>query len=402
MSVVADPGVVPLRVHHSFHPGAAPPDLHPAHAPGSQRVDGELEHLRLHHGDHIVGCVTFAATEASDVGARAGIDATRLANTFVVGPVWVEDAQEGHPLALALYIAMRRQRMRQRTHYVALVDRLDCPLVQLLRATPIRDASQIAVHGRIDEAMLRCFERLSETERDEVRGSGFVEEIRAVVMTGVQAFVASPFFEAARAGTLTQAQYVHATANNHLFARYTTRILGMAVAACDDPGLRAHFADHLSGEVNHELWLEQDLAYLDADVDYVKHRMVPDAPIVKFNLIQEAMVAFRRDPVVFMAVPIVIEGVAAFLPPETIEALRSCIRSWGYDRPKLGTRFLASHVHTDGGHDTEHEGHWHGTLGVMKDYVRTERQQQQILRIMELVFDALHAAYAGYVAGPAL
>ncbi|MEM6930589.1 MAG: hypothetical protein AAF602_26870, partial [Myxococcota bacterium] len=59
------------------------------------------------------------------------------------------------------------------------------------------------------------------------------------------------------------------------------------------------------------------------------------------------------------------------------------------------------HIVTDGGTD-DHDGHWAGVLRLMQDHVRTERQQQQILRIVRLDFEALEAAYAGYVAGPAL
>lgn len=352
--------------------------------------------------------VDFASTEATDFASRTGLAPERLEGTFQI--VSAEpDPEHGDEadVILALYVALRRQRMAGRSHYVTFTPKGGNLLSNRLRPWAIRDATsseptEVAVHGRIDEAMLRCFDALPEEHRDAVRGSGFVEEIRAAVMAGCARFVVNPFFEAARAGTLTQAQYIHSTANNHQFVRYTTRMLGLAVGACEDTGLRAHFAEHLSGEVNHEVWLEQDLEYLDADVDFVKQTMVSDAPILNFNFIQEAMTSFRRDPVVFMGVPIAIEGASAHMPAEAIEALRNCIRSWGYDKPKLGTRFLSSHIHTDGGHGDEHEGHWGGTLRVIESYVRTERQQQQILRIVSLVFDALNDAYAGYVAGPRL
>ena len=166
MSAVVDPTVPSIRVHPSFS------------------VRGDVEQVALRFGDDIVASLTFAAAEATDFSERTGVEASRLSQAAFIGPAVVEPATEGHPLALMVMLALRRQGMAGRTHYVALVDRCDADLVEQLRATPIRGTDG-AVHGRIDEAMLRCFKALSEPERDVVRGDGFVEEIRAAVMRGV-------------------------------------------------------------------------------------------------------------------------------------------------------------------------------------------------------------------------
>ncbi|MEO0601674.1 MAG: hypothetical protein AAF211_09565 [Myxococcota bacterium] len=332
---------------------------------------------------------------------RTGIDAARLTGCVDLSGL-LADAGEGDGLPHQVYLTLRQARIEGHTHYVTSLDPAHTQRVTLLGAHPIRGAEAAdAMHGAIDEAMLRCFEALSPELREAVGGAGFVEETRAVVMAAAKRFADNPFWHAGRDGSLTQAQYIHSLANHHHFVRYTMRMIGLAIGACEDLALRAHFAHHLSEEVNHEVWLEQDLAYLDADVEYVKHLMVPDAPIMKFNFVQEALISFRRDPVLFLGVPVAIEGASAFMPMEAIEAIRECIRSWGYERPKRGTRFLARHIVTDGGTD-DHDGHWDGVLKMIQEYVRTERQHQQILRVARLDFEALEAAYAGYVAGPAL
>lgn len=359
----------------------------------------------VYRGDDVIAAAALPATEASEFASQIGLNPDRLRHTFLLTGLAVEPTDDAQAnLALVVFLAMRRHRIVGRTHYVAILTSRDHGLASLLRTQPVRNATNQegtqAAQGRIDEAMLRCFEAMDEVQRAVARG-GFAEEIRAAVKDRVGPFVANPTFEAARAGSLSQDQYIHSIANQHQYVRYTTRILGLAVSNCEDPELRRHFAMHLSGEVNHEVWLEEDLAYLDGDVDYVKDLMVPDAPIMKFSFITEALTSFRRDPVVFMGVPIAIEGAAAHTPMSAIEAIQACIRSWGYDRPEEGTRFLARHIEADAGQDG-HEGHWDATLRVMSTYVKTERQQQQILRIIDLIFQSLQSAYSGYVAQPSL
>ena len=345
--------------------------------------------------------------------ASAGVDPARLEGCVDLTGCIPASPRALAASALELYLAMRRGRASGHAHYVSFVDEGDATLARLLGRDQIRgarrragtqgpDRNELAVHGRLDDAMLRCFDVLTEEQRAGVRGEGFTEEIREAAVAGASRFAEGPFWAAARSGTLTRAQYVRSLANHHQFVRYTTRILGLAVGACEDLALRAHYAHHLGGEVHHEVWIEEDLAYLGADVDFVQRLMVPDAPIMKFNFVQEALVSFRRDPVVFLGVPIAIEGASAFMPVQTIEAIRSCMRGWGYAEPERGTRFLGSHIDIDAGHAHAGEGHWAGTLRVMKDRVRTERQQQEILRIVQLEFEALESAYTGYVAGPDL
>lgn len=391
-------------------------ELHLLHANALFDANDDAgEHLLIHDNGVLVAAMSLPATQDTDFSSHTGIANERLAHTFCLSGAAIHPDHRNRGLhPLMTFLAMRRHRMQGRTHYVAFAPPGDTTRARTLGHRAIRGVpprvmtgnnghtrTLVAVQGRIDEAMIRCFDAMPEEMRALARGDGFVEEIRAAVMARVETFVANPFFESARQGTLGFDQYVHSTANNHQFVRYTTRILGLAVGACEDPELRKHFAHHLEGEVNHEVWLEQDLDYLGIDVDYVTTDMVADAPIMNFCFIQESMTAFRRDPVVFMAVPIAIEGASAFMPMPTIMAIRECIRGWGFDRPELGSRFLASHVHTDGGYGDQ-DGHWDGTLQMMVHFVRTERQQQQILRIIGLVFDALDAAYTGYAATPNL
>jgi hypothetical protein len=244
--------------------------------------------------------------------------------------------------------------------------------------------------------MIRTFNAMPQDLQNWVRTHCFVDEIAVHVTQKVKQFYACRYFEAVRQGRLSRRQYLASISNKHHFVRWTTRILGSAVAMCDDPDLRRHYAAHLSGEINHELWLENDIRYLGGDLAFLLNQTVTDPGVLNFQFIQEALTHCRRDPIVFLGVPIAIEGISGFLDTAFIEGLKGCIRSWGYDEPSKGCTFYASHVHTDGAD----EGHWVGTLRVIARVVRNEQQLQLILNIVSLVVDALHRAYDHYMNQP--
>ena len=206
--------------------------------------------------------------------------------------------------------------------------------------------------------------------------------------------LATPYFKAAHDGTLSREQYIYSLSNLHQFVRWTTRLLGRAVSLSDDPELRSHFLNHLSGEVNHEVILETDLAALgpDVDVDYVVHSMVPNLATQELMVVQESLIGFHEDPVLFMAAPFA-AGFAANVTTEFIKGLTVCMERWGVPNPKKALVFFASHVHFDGGDD----GHWALTRDILATHLDTDMRLQQFLNAVRLAMNGFIHCYASYV-----
>lgn len=159
------------------------------------------------------------------------------------------------------------------------------------------------------------------------------------------------------------------------FVRWTTRVAARAVGYSHDRELRNHYLNHLKGEINHEIIIEQDLTYLGHDIDYLMKRSVPTSPTFKFMVVQESAVSFHHDPVLLAGSPLAAEGLTSHLPASLIDNLRECIASWGYTAPGNGMRFLTSHILTDGGDD----GHWQEAIQAVVQNLSDEGRFQQIL-----------------------
>jgi hypothetical protein len=144
--------------------------------------------------------------------------------------------------------------------------------------------------------------------------------------------------------------------------------------------------------------LEADLRGLGRDVDWVMNQMAPDPDILNFMSVQQSLVSFERDPVLFLMVPLVAEGLSGFLTQEFIDALEKCVQSWGIQNPRSVTKFLRSHIHTDGGED----GHWAAVEAAIAGRIRDEAHHQRALSIIHAVSRSMKRAYANYVAVPDL
>ena len=211
-------------------------------------------------------------------------------------------------------------------------------------------------------------------------------------------FHRTAFFQRTHDGTLTRDQYINSVANNHQFVRWTTRLLGRVVGITHERELRKHFIEHLKGEVDHEILLENDLRHLGADVDYVKNHMAPSPHIRQFMAIQESVAAFHRNPTWFLAVPFSVESASAFLTSDFIDALKRCVAGWDIANPGRACTFLSSHISTDGGDD----GHWEATRRILRHSCRTDADLQQMCAISRAVMNALTSAYDSYGARPAI
>jgi len=144
------------------------------------------EHLLIYRDDALVAAATLAPAEATDFPSLTGLGRGRLPQTSLLTSVVVDPASRGRDLlALTAFLAMRRQRMAGCTHFVAFDEPGARELHRLLGSAPIQGVPRAemrgtdvtvhprtAVFGRIDEAMLRCFEAMDEPHRDVARGDG--------------------------------------------------------------------------------------------------------------------------------------------------------------------------------------------------------------------------------------
>jgi hypothetical protein len=289
-----------------------------------------------------------------------------------------------------LYLALRRARIWGRTTVAAAVP-LAGVLGKHLALEPVDGGAELHAQ-RIDLAIHRAYAASSPTGQQLCR-EHMLPEALAIFARHARRFHHTSWARAVRSRRLAQAQYVATLANTHQYVRFTPRLLARAVAISEDEALREHFLRHLDGERRHHELIEADLRYLGADVEFVRERMSPAPATMQFMLVQESMVAFYRDPILFMAAPFVAEGLAAAVGPELLGALVDNIRAWGHDEPQRATRFLRSHVHLDGGDD----GHFARTCAVIAQHVRDETIHQRFLTVVQLAAEAFHRSYDAYV-----
>jgi hypothetical protein len=291
-------------------------------------------------------------------------------------------------LAALVYSALREARIVGRT----LAD-----IVAGDHADAVRDIIRAPMHGFPDEVVrqrvdygMYCSFAEAGAELQAVLADAFPSEVvRTVEDSLFNFFTTGAWAGAVRRGTLSRRQYVATLISLHSYVRYTTRLLGHCIGLCDAPALRAHYIEHLKGEINHELILERDLKNLGEDVDYVARHHQPTPATLAFMCIQESIVAFYRDPVLFLACPIAAEGFAAYVQLDILEGLKQSVSSWGLRKPAEVVHFVKSHSGFDGGLD----GHWNHCIQVVNDYVRTDVQMQRFSSVLHASLTALAKNY---------
>ena len=251
-----------------------------------------------------------------------------------------------------------------------------------------------AFYERLPQALMNIAAKLDAADFEWVKLNIMIPELEATIRREAGRFFSEGrFVQNVHAKTLTKKQYVESCINNHTYVRWTTRLLAKMVSVTEDRELRNHYLDHLTGEVDHDLMIEKDMAYLGADLNYMKKQMVPHPYIQQFMAIQESLSTFYADPVLFMAVPLSIESITAFMPKTFIKALYECVKTWGYDQPPKACTFLASHIHTDGADD----GHWISTRMILEKYLRSEHELQIFLNTALVVTRNIRMAYDSFV-----
>jgi hypothetical protein len=335
----------------------------------------------------LASCFVSAAESAPGVPAL-GLSPAQLAPLAVLSDVKLESE---NPLVLAAlgYAAARRARIMQRVSVAART--LDAEACRLMRLFASDDSGPLASQ-RVDIAAHYAAEQAKKC------GSPICASLRArEVEESAKRWLAGTaqwgFFRAVYARTLTRAQYVYALSNIYQFVRQTTRLAARGVACSPSTEMRSHFIKHLNGEVNHELIIERDLAQLGEDVSYVRDSMAPNGPTQEFMAIQESMIGFYQDPVLLLSSPIAAEGVSAHLDEEFVRALHECLSGWGVAAPEKCSRFLVSHIHTDGGDD----GHWEMTVSFLSSVLLEEAKHQFFLRSMRSAMRGTERLYESFV-----
>lgn len=367
--ICADNSVYPLELHEAPVAGGANDGLRPVR-------------VRLVRAGRTVAGVTVVPAELEPFAGRGP---AQLARSVLLRDLEGEDTG----LAPVLYMALRRGRIWGR-HTVAACG--EGPQVQALALEPMDPAPAPRYRAqRVDLAIHRAYAACDPTGRALCQRHMLPEAVETLA-GHARRFGDTAWARAVRARRLSRAQYMATLANTHQYVRFTPRLLARAIAVSDDEGLREHFLRHLDGERRHDLLLEADLRELGADVEFVRERMTPAPATLQFMLVQESMIGFHQDPVLFMAAPFVAEGLAGGVDPGLLVDLAENIRAWGVE-PRLVTRFLRSHVHLDGGAD----GHWALTCALLARHLADERVHQRFLGALHLAAEAFHRSYDAYI-----
>lgn len=269
-----------------------------------------------------------------------------------------------------MYCAGRRARIGGAGTIITGVSDVASEAARMLGLSPVpKDGPSglILAAQRMDIFMHRAF-AASQRADIAIDSQLFADEVAETIRAWVDHAPQWTFFQALRERRLAREQYVYVLSNLYQFVRHTTRLIGRAISHCADPDLRKHWIGHLNGEVNHEVIIERDLAHLGEDVEFVKKHMPPNSRTQEFMAIQESMISYYEDPVLFMASPLAAEAITAHLDQRFVDDLNHCVAQWGVRDPMRATKFLTSHMTTDGGED----GHWSMSIAALPRFIRDE------------------------------
>ncbi len=338
----------------------------------------------------LAGITHMMEAELSDFVDQSGLTADLLQDTVLSSRSAVaKDFRSLGVFQLLIYSACHFYRLEGRKFVVSYLEDGDHPTHKRFKMDVLPNAFIRLVateHGKnftlrpyastIDYIMYRGEIGVSQKFLD-LKAQLIVREASAALKLEASAINQSKLWQKARDRTLTRKQYCDFLTELHQFVRYTTRIIALAVSTSEDKTLRRHFLKHLREETDHEVILEADLKFLGADVDYLLNHKSPSTYIMNFNGLQESQLSYRKDPLLYMAVPFAVEGISAFITEENIQALSGAIASWGVKTPERAMAFLTSHREFDG----KEGGHWDMTLDMMKLFLRTEKELGRFLAI---------------------
>jgi thiaminase len=343
-----------------------------------------------------VGHAVLRLAEAAPLAPLAAFERAALRTgaylaCFDVAP----DAAAGATPVL-LYAAARQARVARRTTLMFDPRSATDALLTLGNFQPLPKVP--ALRGaRLDRVLSQAAQACHETGQP-LLPSFLAGEVIETVYAFVARMYQSGFFKAVQEGTLTREQYISVLSQSHHYVRYTTRILGGCIAHAPTPELRHHFITHLTGEINHELIIEQDLEHLDADPTYVHEQMTPNTPTYQFLLAELCFISHFQDPLLLMAAPLAAEGIASHLQRAFVDDLQAIIAGWGIEHPGQATQFVSSHISFDGGAD----GHWEGSAQLLAGYLTDEIKLRWFLAALAVCTEALERCYTAGVEEMAL
>lgn len=368
------------------------------HAPAGTASFSEIQlEVRRRGAVEPLGRAVLVAPESATPAEPPDADDAARRTGVLVASWFVAPDAPACATALLAYAALREARTSRRTTVFARAEGVDERLTKLLGMKPLVKGAPLHVGARVDMGLARSAAACAR-EGEPLLPAFLASEVIAAVYAFVGRIYASGFFRAVDDGTLSREQYVHMLGQTHQYVRYTTRILGRCVAHSDSTELRSHFIKHLTGEVNHEMIIERDLAHLGEDPVFVRDEMAPNGPTAQFTLAELALISHFQDPYLLTAAPLAAEGMSAHLSRAWIDRLNGIIAGWGVERPELASRFLSSHIDFDSGDD----GHWEGSVQMLAHYLVDERRLARFLGALAACTDALERSYAAAVDDMAL
>lgn len=348
-------------------------------------------HVIVFHrsSSRFIACTHMMPAEYSTFVIDSGIGKQKLNQSVLSSrSAVIKEFRSAGIFQLLIYAATRHYRIEGRRYVVAYVDAGDHPTHRRFNMTPLKSAQSKLVQladrdlklqpyvSSVEYALHKASANIPE-EIERLIAIMIPDEIEKRVKKLSSSINNSSIWRRAREGSLTRNQYAEFLAQLHHFVRNTTRVLALAVSRSEEKSLRSHFRKHLNEELDHELIIEADLRCLGVDVEYLLNRRAPTAHICNFNGLQEALLANRHDPVMYMAIPFAVEGISAFISETNMEALRCAAAKWGISDPVQATRFLTSHRSFDG----QDGGHWEMTLAMIKKFIKTDDQCELFMAI---------------------
>jgi predicted GNAT family N-acyltransferase len=363
--------------------------------------DTNCSHLLCYENGELVASMTFGAAEDTDFKEWSGADEAHLKNAVLTtrGIVAPEHRGKGYYKFL-LYSAMSAYRKQGRKRVVSYSEQGDTAIKRAISpnripSSKLRDVGGYnveCIEGDISFVMWKMFDGMPARLQDLAIKTVVREEIEYYSKNRIKDFYKAPFVKAVLNKTLTKQQYIEVQANTYCYVQWTTRILARLLTNLSQVDIFKEITHHLVEEDGHPMMVIDDMRACGATEDYINYvinGMVPNYKVDAFMVTQEAATAFRHDPIAFMGVPIGIEGVTAFMPPEFIKNLRELAKSWGVDEPAKATTFWGSHLIFD----NPNNGHWARMIDLVREHITTERQVRQLLNYVDNVIDNISAGY---------
>ncbi len=342
-------------------------------------------HIAIHDQHNCVGKISVERAIDSVLQKSTGMTNKQAHNCIILHtPVFTFEEHESLLLPMLAYFALRQARILGCQNVIIATHHhpLDQQLIQLLKLEPISHLPSLHAQ-RLEYAIHSAYEQCDVSQREFIQ-SYFIHEILDSFEIWLTTLFQDSWFTAIKTQTISKEQYIASLFNLHQFVKHTTRLAARCVAMCENRDLRNHYIYHLKGEVNHEVIIESDLRALRADVNYLLNSHVPHTATAGFMVLQESITGFKRDAVLMLACPFIAEGMTANIGYDFVENLFATIRNWGIKSPESVSRFLTSHMKTDGGDD----GHWIRVINRIDEFVHTENQMQEFINMLRLAMSS--------------